>query len=160
MYNQMNTLTFALFTCLSRLPKLGLFIKMRKLRIFFDCRNGTVCEVCRAYTCIYCVKVAFCTLKQYRDWKKPEADTMPYSYFEWLQRFFIVHSAIDSTVHSMPLNNLEHFMCTTTLTNILPNRDSNLVYGKSQVDTNEPSGPASLQKLHNNMWHSRLSPGQ
>ena len=26
--------------------------------------------------------------------KKAEAGTMPYSYFEWLERFFIVHSTI------------------------------------------------------------------
>ena len=40
---------------------------------------------------------------QYRDIRKPEAGTMPYSYSEWLQGFFIVHSTIGSTVHSMPL---------------------------------------------------------
>ena len=32
----------------------------------------------------------------------------------------------DSTVHSMPLNNLEESICTTTITNIRPYRDSNL----------------------------------
>ena len=64
---------------------------------------------------------------QYRDRRKPETRTMPYSYFEWLQGFFLVHSTIDSTVHSMPLNSLEHCICTTTMTNIRPDRDSNLV---------------------------------
>ena len=63
---------------------------------------------------------------QYRDRRKPKA-TMPYSYFEWLQGFFIVHSIIGSTVHSMPLNSLEHCICTITMTNIRPDRDSNLV---------------------------------
>ena len=41
--------------------------------------------------------------------------------------FFIVHSTISSTIHSMPLNSLEHCLCTTTMTNIRPDRDSNLV---------------------------------
>ena len=63
--------------------------------------------------------VVFCTLRQYRDRRKPEAGDMPYSYFEWLQGFFIVYITMDSTVHSMPLNNLEHYiLCTTTMTNI------------------------------------------
>ena len=53
--------------------------------------------------------------------------TKPYSYFEWLQGFFIVHSTIGNTVHSMPLHSLEHWICTTTMTNIFPDRDSNLV---------------------------------
>ena len=38
-----------------------------------------------------------------------------------------MHSTIGSTVHSMPLNSLEHCICTTTMTNIRPDRDSNLV---------------------------------
>ena len=46
---------------------------------------------------------------QYRDRKNPEA-------------------VIDSTVHSMPLNSLEHCICTTTMTNIRPDRDSSLVH--------------------------------
>ena len=45
---------------------------------------------------------------QYRDRRKPKAGTMPYSYFEWLQGFFIVHSIIGSTVHFMPLNSLRN----------------------------------------------------
>ena len=52
---------------------------------------------------------------------------MPYSYFEWLQGLFIVHSTTGSTVHSRPLNSLEHCICTTTTTNIPPDQDSNLV---------------------------------
>ena len=36
---------------------------------------------------------------------------MPYSYFGWLQGFFIVHSTIGSTVHSRALNSLEHCIC-------------------------------------------------
>ena len=77
---------------------------------------------------IYIYEYCFTSLSaqswQYRDRRKPEAGTTPYSYFEWLQGFFIVHSTIGSTVHSMPLNSLEHCLCTTTMTNIRPDRDS------------------------------------
>ena len=41
--------------------------------------------------------------------------------------FFIVHSTIDSTIHFMSLKSFEHCICTATMTNIRPNRDSNLV---------------------------------
>ena len=75
----------------------------------------------------YCFTSLSAQSGQYRDRRKPEAGTMPYSYFEWLQGFFIVHSTIGSTVHSMPLNSLEHCICTTTMTNIRPDRDFNLV---------------------------------
>ena len=80
-------------------------------------------------TCIYgyCFTSLSAQSWQYRDKRKPEARNMPYSYFECLQGFFIVHSAIGSTVHSMPLNSLEHCICTTTMTNICPDLDSNLV---------------------------------
>ena len=87
----------------------------------------------------YCFTSLSAQSWQYRDRRKPEAGTMPYSYFEWLQEFLIVHSTIGSTVHSMPLNSLENCICTTTMTNIRPDRDSNLV---PPVDTDEPSGPA------------------
>ena len=70
--------------------------------------------------------VTFCTW-QYRDRRKSEAGIMPYCYLEWFQGFFIVYSTTGSTVHSMPLNSLEHCICTTTMTNIWPDRDSNLV---------------------------------
>ena len=56
----------------------------------------------------------------YRDRRKPEVGTMPYSYFEWLQGFFIVHSTIGGIVHFVILNSLEHCICTTTMTNIRP----------------------------------------
>ena len=46
---------------------------------------------------------------QYRDKRKPEARTMPYSFFQWLQVFFLVHITIDSTVQSMHLNSLEQY---------------------------------------------------
>ena len=65
---------------------------------------------------------------------------MPYSYFEWLQGFFIVHGAIGSIVHSIPLHSLEHCICTTTMTKIRPDRDANLV----------PPGykPQSIRMIH------------
>ena len=44
-----------------------------------------------------------------------------------LEGLFILHSTIGSTVHSMPLNSLEHCICTTTVTNTRPDWDSNLV---------------------------------
>ena len=72
--------------------------------------------------------VAFCTIMAISRQKEArKAGTMPYSYFEWLQGFFIVHSTRGSTVHSMPLNSLEHCICITTMTNIRLDRDLNLV---------------------------------
>ena len=46
-----------------------------------------------------------------------------------LQGFFIEHSrpTIGSTIHSRPLDSLKHCICTTIMTNIRPDRDSNLV---------------------------------
>ena len=75
----------------------------------------------------YCFMALSAQSWQYRDRRNPEAGTMSYSYFKWLQGLFIVHSTIGSTVHSMPLNSLEQCICTTTMTNIRPYRDSNLV---------------------------------
>ena len=57
---------------------------------------------------------------------------------------FIVHSTIGSTVHSIPLNSLEHCRCAITMTNIRPDLDSNLYHTsrlQAPIDTNEPSGP-------------------
>ena len=75
----------------------------------------------------YCYTSLSAQSWQYRDKRKPEDGTMPYSYFEWLQGLFMVHSTIGSTVHSRPLNSLEHCLCTTTMTNIRPDRYSKLV---------------------------------
>ena len=86
---------------------------------------------------------------QYRDRRKPEAGTIPYSYFEWLQVFFIVHSTIGSTIHSMPLNSLEHCECTTTMTNIRPDRDSNLVppgYKPQSIRISRRGRPLTMSK--------------
>ena len=40
---------------------------------------------------------------------------------------YTVQSTIGSTVHFIPFNSLEHCICTTTMTNIRPNRGSRLV---------------------------------
>ena len=54
-----------------------------------------------------------------------------------------MHRTIGSTVLSRHLNSFDYCICTTTMTNIRPDRDSNLVPPgyKPPVDTNEPSGP-------------------
>ena len=39
----------------------------------------------------------------------------------------MVHSTIGSTVHSMLLKNLEHWICTTTMTNIRSDKYSNML---------------------------------
>ena len=97
---------------------------------------------------IYIYEYCFTSLSaeswQYRDRRKPEAGAMPYSYFEWLQGIFIVHSTIGRTVHYMPLNSLEHCICTTTMTNIRPDRDSNLVTPGCK--------PQSIRMSHRG-WH-------
>ena len=89
----------------------------------------------------YCFTSLSAQSWQYRDRRKTKAGTMPYSYFEWIQGFFIVNITIDSTVLSRPLNSLDHCICTTTMTNILPDRDLSLV-PPGYKDTNEPSGSA------------------
>ena len=93
-----------------------------------------VAHVCLYAFLIICMWVSECCFTarsvqswQYRDRGKPEAGIMPYSYFEWLQGFYIVRNTICSTVHSRPLNSLDHCICTTTMTNIRPDRDLNLV---------------------------------
>ena len=61
---------------------------------------------------------------------------------------FIVHSTIGSTVHSMSLNSLKHCICTITMTNIRPDRDSNLV----------PPGykPQSIRMSHRGRPHPTM----
>ena len=65
---------------------------------------------------------------------------------EWLQGFFTVHSAIGSTVHSMPLNSSEH--CTVHNHDgkypAWPGFESGTSSLRVPVDTNEPSKPATL----------------
>ena len=59
--------------------------------------------------------------------------------------YFRVHSTIGSTPHSRPLNSLGHCMtiCTTMMTNIRSDRDSNLVgYLHFFLATAEPNEPA------------------
>ena len=59
--------------------------------------------------------------------RSPKPGLCPTLISNELKGFFIVHSTIGSTVHSKPLNSLEHCVCTATRTNIRPDRDSNLV---------------------------------
>ena len=60
--------------------------------------------------------------------KEARSRDYTYSYFELFQGFFLVHSTLDIAVHSMPLNSMEHCICTTMMTNIRPERHSNLVH--------------------------------
>ena len=73
-----------------------------------DCSKAWIVQCCLWYIYEYCFTSLSAQSWQYRDRRKPEAGTMPHPYFEWLEGFFIVHSTICSTVHSMPLNSLEH----------------------------------------------------
>ena len=75
----------------------------------------------------YCFTSLSAQSWQNRDRRMPKAGNMPYSYFECLRGFFIVHNTIGSTVHSRPLNSLDHCICKTTMTNIRRDRDLNLV---------------------------------
>ena len=106
------------------------------------------------WICEYCFTSLSAQSWQYRNRWKLEAVTMPYSYFEWPKGLFIVHSTIGSTVHSSLLNSLEHCICTTSITNIRPDRDSNLVplgYKPAPVNTNEPPRPPS------HLWWSAVN---
>ena len=59
---------------------------------------------------------------QYRDRRKTEAGTMPYTY-QMTSRFLYSARNIDSTAHSRHFNSLKHCICTTPITNIrMPER--------------------------------------
>ena len=75
----------------------------------------------------YCFTSLFAQLWQYRDRRKPETGIMLYSYFHGLQGFFTAQSTMDSTVYSRYLKSLEHRIYTITITNIRPDRNSNVV---------------------------------
>ena len=99
----------------------------------------------------YCFTSLSAQSWQYCDRRKPEAGTMPYSYFEWLQGFFIVHSTIGSTVHSMSLNSLKHCICATTMTNIRPYWDSNQVlqgYKPQSIRISHRGWPFQWMKIY------------
>ena len=64
----------------------------------------------------------------------------------------------------MPLNSLEHGICTTSLTDIRPGLDSNPVLRATTV-ANEPSGPARLGMMDTtetrmNMTREGVNSGQ
>ena len=68
---------------------------------------------------------------------------MPYSYFEWLQGFFIVHSTIESAVHSA----FEKFGALQMHNHddknpARPGFEPDTSRLQAHVNTNEPSGPA------------------
>ena len=94
----------------------------------------------------YCfTSISACSAQswQYHDRRKPEAGTMPYSYFEWLQGFFIVHSTIGSTVPP----SFEQFgaLYMHNHENKYPARwgfEPGTSRLQALVDTNEPSGSA------------------
>ena len=84
--------------------------------------------------------VASCTIMAISRQKEAQSRDYALLLFRMTSRV-IWPSTIGSTVHSMPLNSLEHCICTATMTNIRIDRDSKL------VPTNEPSRPA-LKWLH------------
>ena len=64
---------------------------------------------------------------------------------EWCQGFFIVHSTIDNTVHSRPLNSLEHYMHNLDDTNpTLPRFEPGTSEFRATTGPNEPSEPAII----------------
>ena len=59
--------------------------------------------------------------------------------------------AADSTLHPIPLNSLEHCICTTTMTNIRPDRDSSLVppgYKPQSIRMSHRGRPMQPSTLH------------
>ena len=87
------------------------FCKQQQQQHLFTSKVSSYCSIYE-----YCFTSLSVQSWQYRDRRKPEAGTIRYSYFEWLQGFFIVHSTIGSTVNSMPLNRSEHCIATTMMT--------------------------------------------
>ena len=93
----------------------------------------------------------------------PKPGLCPTLIFKWFQGFFIMNSSIGCTVHAMPLNSLEHCICTTTMTNILHDRDSNMVppgykpqlIRMSHKVNPETKGCFSIWNHHNKMSYTR-----
>ena len=71
---------------------------------------------------------------QYRDRRKSEFGTMPYPY-RTTSGVLYGAQCIDSTAHSIPLNSLEHCICTTPMTNIRPDRASSSVTSEFPATT-------------------------
>ena len=69
--------------------------------------------------------VAFCTINIATE-GSPKSRLCP-TPIELRQWFFIVHCTIYSTAHSRAVNSLKHCICTTSMINIRPGRDSNPV---------------------------------
>ena len=85
----------------------------------------------------YCFTSLSAQSWQFRDRMKPVAGNMPYSYFEWHQEFFTVHSTIIRTVHSMPLNSLQHCNHDDKYP-ARPGFEPGTSKSQAPVDTNEP----------------------
>ena len=131
--------------------------------IFIICpklQHRPTCLRRNIYIYEYCFTLLSAHSWQYRDRRKPEARTMPYSYFEWLRGFYKVHSIIGSTVHYRPLNSLEHCICTTTMPNIRPDQDANLVppgYKPQSIRMSHLGRPAYPETKHLAEYHSFFS---
>ena len=69
------------------------------------------------------LNVAFCTIMEKSRQKEAQLRDCGLLLSNDLKWFFIVHSTIDSTIHSRPLYSFAHCICTTSTTNILPGRD-------------------------------------
>ena len=74
----------------------------------------------------YCNYLAFCTIMAILRQKKARSRNYALLLFQMTSR--VLYSAQYHRQHSMPLLSLEHCICTTTMTNIRPDRDSNLSY--------------------------------
>ena len=77
---------------------------------------------------------------QYRDRRKSEAGTIPYSYFKWLRGFFILHSIIAfEKFGALYMHNHDDKYPAR------PGFESGTSRLQAQVDTNELSGPAKKE---------------
>ena len=73
-----------------------------------------------------------------------------------------MHSTIDSTAHSMPLSSLEQCICTASMPNIRPGRDSNprldRMSHRGRPDGSGAScAPSSLGQAHTSAYRSSLA---
>ena len=88
-------------------------------------------------------------LRQYRDIRMPEVGTMPYSY-RMISR--VLYSTINSTIHSRPLNSLEHCICTTPMTNIRPGETRTLYLLSVAPQTDPMSHQSRHRALDAKFW--------
>ena len=81
--------------------------------------------ICAKLWSEYCFTSISAQSWQYRD-RKPKSGLCP-TLIEWIQRFFVVHTAHYNRqlCTLLSLNSLEHCVRTTAMTNIWPDRDLN-----------------------------------